>query len=81
MNKNKYTVKKISNTMILVKTKCPCCGHKIALPVQKADFENWKNGMIALDAFPNPVYTDGDREFFVTGLCEECMRKIFNFGD
>lgn len=63
--------------LTLVRRICPCCGAKIALYVRKADYELWQNGASVQYAFRSPMYTPGDREFFISGMCEDCQRDVF----
>lgn len=61
--------------MILVKRTCPFCGEKMALPVEENEYSAWASGISAQKAFPN--LSAEEREFIISGICENCWEKIF----
>ena len=45
------------------------------LPITQEQFDNWNNGMLIQEAFPN--LNADDREFLITGLSPEEWEEIF----
>ena len=57
---------------------CPKCGQVINVTVEKKDLNRWarREGLIQ-DIFPYLPPTE--RELFLSGICEECWKKMFDF--
>lgn len=47
----------------------------IDLPITQEQLENWYNGMLVQDAFPN--LTDSEREFILSGITDEEWDNVF----
>lgn len=56
-----------------IRNTCPFCGVSRLLGVDTADFDNWQAGMLVQDAFPSA--SADDREFLMTGICNDCFPK------
>lgn len=54
---------------------CPWCGRDYTWEVPTEGYDNWRGGMLIQDAFPTLSATE--REYFLTGFCAECQKKIF----
>lgn len=65
---------------MIVEKLCPYCGKTGTLEIsnEKA-YESWQNGTLIQRAFPE--FSAEQREFIMTGLCEACQKKVFNFKD
>lgn len=61
--------------MILIERTCPFCGEKMALPVPKDEFDAWQSGVPVQKAFP--YLSAEEREFIISGICENCWEKMF----
>ena len=49
------------------------------LPITQAQIDNYRNGALLQDAFPN--LSAGDREFFKTGVTDEEWKETFGSGE
>lgn len=60
---------------------CRECGTKVQLRVYEKDYEEWykrrfaENPRHIQDIFP--YLSAGEREMFLTRICDECFKKIF----
>lgn len=55
---------------------CTQCGNKIEVSVRNEDLAKWKSGKHHVqDCFP--YLTPGERELFITGICDDCFKDIF----
>lgn len=61
--------------MILVERICPFCGEKMALWINEDEYQAWESGVPSQTAFPN--LDEGEREFIISGICENCWEKLF----
>ena len=66
---------KINNHEGAVLTRCPFCGHDNVIEVNKMDYLDWQDGMLAQDAFP--YLSASDREMLITGICPTCWDGMF----
>ena len=61
--------------VIIIKVDCACCGCGFGIEVKKRDYKNWKNGMLAQNAFP---YLPIDEiELLTNNICPDCWNEIF----
>ena len=62
---------------ITVKIPCVDCGRVIEIKVKESDYSEWMLGTTkhVQDVFP--YLTAGEREMFITGICEDCFHRIF----
>ena len=70
---------KINYKDLSVVTKCPFCGYMNEIKVNEADYYDWKDGVLAQDAFP--YLSDDEREALISGICVPCWNEMFGFGD
>lgn len=56
----------------------PCyhCGQQISVSTKDGDLLDFRNGKFAQDAFP--YLSAGEREFLISGFCNECWDKLFS---
>jgi hypothetical protein len=60
---------------ICVVTYCPFCGKAHEIEVNEIDYLDWKDGMLAQEAFP---YLSADeREMLISGICPDCWNGMF----
>lgn len=55
--------------------RCPCCGVHTYLALDIEAVDEWRNGALAQNVFPELSVTD--RETIISGLCEDCQSEIF----
>lgn len=61
--------------MITIEVTCPFCGSTNFISVYEEDFFDWRNGVLAQEAFP---YLDADeRELLISGICPSCWEGMF----
>ena len=66
---------RINYKEVCVVTQCPFCGRGNEVEVNEADYWDWDDGELAQDAFP---YLSADeREMLITGICGDCLDKMF----
>jgi hypothetical protein len=58
-----------------VTTQCFSCKETQHVQVKKPDFEAWQQGKFVQDAFP--YLKPGQRELFISQVCETCFDKFF----
>jgi ribosomal protein L40E len=69
--------------METIQIKCRECGKVVQLRVNKHDYDEWcnrfgsENPRHIQDIFP--YLTAGEREMFLTQICDDCYTKIFGF--
>lgn len=61
--------------MVLVNRICPFCGEKMALWVKEDELAAWERGVPVQKAFPD--LSAEEREFIISGICENCWEKMF----
>jgi hypothetical protein len=54
---------------------CVQCKTHFHLSVSQQQIDTWKAGALIQRAMPN--LSDGDRELFLSGYCDNCFRGIF----
>lgn len=60
---------------VCVVTYCPFCGKAHEIEVNEMDYLDWKDGMLAQEAFP---YLDAnEREMLISGICPDCWNGMF----
>lgn len=62
-----------------IETCCPYCRSREDITVTQAEFDNWLDGAIIQNAFPN--LTADRRERLQTGICPKCWDEIFGDED
>ena len=73
--KHEVKVGPMSETEIVVKTKCPICGRPQNTVVSREGYENWRyNGKLIQNALP--TLTADEREALMTGTCSDCWAKL-----
>ena len=55
--------------------KCVCCRKFVRIEVLKESYKKYKKGALIQDAFPDMRIAD--REFLISGICENCQNDIF----
>ena len=61
---------------IELKRNCPVCRRTQFVVVEQEDYDKYQNGMYVQDAFP--YLRAEQREMFITGICSECWKKMFD---
>lgn len=64
--------------MIIIENRCPFCGKGYEFEAPLEGVFDWQAGVLVQEAFPTLSATK--REHFVSGLCEDCQKKIFGEG-
>ena len=73
--KHEVKVGPMSETEIVVKTKCPICGRPQNIVVSREGYENWRhNGKLIQNALP--TLTADEREALMTGICPDCWGRM-----
>ena len=73
--KHEVKVGPMSETEIVVKTKCPICGRPQNVVVPREGYENWRyKGKLIQNALP--TLTADEREALMTGTCSDCWAKL-----
>ena len=73
--KHEIKIGPMSETEIVVKTKCPICGRPQNIVVSREGYENWRhNGKLIQNALP--TLTADEREALMTGTCSDCWAKL-----
>ena len=54
---------------------CPFCGKQHSVIVPESEYNAYKNGKLAQDAFVSLNATQ--REQIISGICPECQKDIF----
>lgn len=65
------------NIIFVESRPCPWCGKKTRVAADEKDYMSWKNGELIQRAFP--YLSAAKRESLITGFCEECQKKIWDF--
>lgn len=60
--------------IISIKCICPLCGKNHIVKVKKSDYDAWQNGALIQRAFP--YLSASEREYLMTGLCNNCFNKL-----
>ena len=60
---------------ITMANQCPWCGKEYTWEVPTEGYDRWRKGALIQNAFPTLSATE--REYFLTGYCEECQAKLF----
>jgi hypothetical protein len=66
-------------TDLLACGNCRICQKHVQFPVNKMQYESWRQGTLAQQAFPQ--MSAGDREFLISQTCETCFDKLFEEED
>ena len=73
--KHEVKVGPMSETEVVVKTKCPICGRPQNVVVPREGYENWRyKGKLIQNALP--TLTADEREALMTGTCSDCWAKL-----
>ena len=59
---------------MLIEVKCVRCGRVYDVPVDKKEYEKWRNGELIQNAMPNLDTTN--RELLISSLCGRCFDEI-----
>lgn len=62
--------------MISITGRCPFCGNAVEISVDEGDYEAWVDEELAQNVFPS--LTPAERELFISGMCFDCQRSIFD---
>lgn len=62
---------------ITIKGRCPMCGNEWSVEVDKVNYQSFKEGMLAQDAFPE--LSPAERELLITGFCDDCWEKFAEY--
>lgn len=57
----------------LVENICPFCGKCRTKLFRTKEFDAWQSGELIQNAMPNA--SPDDREFLITGMCNDCFPK------
>lgn len=60
---------------VQVEGPCYSCGKPVKVTVVAADYLKFERGAFAQDCFP--YLTAGQREFLISGICDECWDSMF----
>lgn len=60
---------------ITIANQCPFCGKHYTFEVPTAGYDAWRNGALIQNAFP--MLSPTEREYFLSGFCDTCQKKIF----
>lgn len=63
-----------TETVRVVK-ECCVCKHPAVVEVPRSQYDAWRSGMLAQDAFPD--LSLGEREMLISGTHPECWKKLF----
>lgn len=58
-----------------VQIECPFCGGKTVLHIPIMEYLSYQKGKLSQHALKS--LTEGERETFISGLCERCQKEIF----
>ena len=58
---------------------CRLCKECSAVSVRQTDFDAWRDGKFAQDAFP--YLSNGDREILISNTCNNCWQDLFGTMD
>lgn len=61
--------------MITKKAKCVFCHKLVEIKMPAEGYKKYVEGALIQDAFPNMRIAD--REFLISGICENCQNDIF----
>lgn len=61
--------------MVFITRICPFCGEKMGLWVDREQLTTWAGGVPVQKAFPD--LSAEEREFIISGICENCWEKMF----
>jgi hypothetical protein len=53
---------------------CDRCGKRVTIPVDRDALQRWQHGELIQKALPE--LTPGQREMFISGLCEACFDEV-----
>jgi len=62
---------------IVVEKKCFHCGKMARVEVPREQYEAWRSGVLAQNAFPQ--LPPEDREMLISGTHPECWKAMFGF--
>lgn len=70
-----YNLKRcyMENESIVLERPCPFCGKTQSKSFPKEGLKKWTDGALIQKAMPN--VTPSDREFLMTGICDDCWPK------
>lgn len=60
---------------MIFKLFCVNCGLPVEIEADAQDYRDWQNGKLAQDAFP--YLTPGEREMFISRICDTCWDSMF----
>ena len=64
---------------ISVITRCPFCGKAHEVECNEADYLDWQDGELIQNAMP--YLSAQEREYLITGICEDCWASMFDSMD
>lgn len=67
--------KKDTEKTVVITVDCIECKKRYDIPVNKADYFDWYQGLLIQKAFP--YLTDGIRELLISNICPKCWEKMF----
>lgn len=70
---------KINNREVCVITVCPFCGKAHEVECNEEDYFDWQDGELIQNAMP--YLSAQEREYLITGICEDCWNKMFESMD
>lgn len=81
ISRNSCFTESISQNKVILTTVCPFCNKPQKMVLEGAKAAEYKKGKVAYeagyriqDAFPS--FTLSEREFILTGICDECWESI-----
>jgi len=63
---------------IIVKLPCVQCHGMVSISVNEKDYSEWLMGTTRHVQHVFPYLTAGEREMFITGICDKCLQAIFD---
>ena len=67
---------KINYKEVCVITRCPFCGKAHEVEVNEMDYLDWQDGALIQDVMP--YLSAQEREYLISGICEDCWDKMFD---
>jgi hypothetical protein len=64
-----------NNQTVTIDGPCYYCKKPQSVKVMAADFTKFQQGGFAQDCFPK--LSAGDREFLISGICDDCWHQMF----
>lgn len=67
---------KKNNRDVCIITFCPFCGKSHEVECNEDDYLDWQDGELIQNAMP--YLSAQEREYLITGICEDCWSRMFD---